>query len=90
LIMAENKKKTEKKPAKSAKGGTKPTAAGAARLAAAGAVSMDIGGAGSTTLRSSRATGSQRGRRRYLSARRSRFFRDVVAGVVRDQAKLIP
>ena len=89
LIMAENKKA---KP--SAKGpDRKANRRGAARLAAVQALyQMDIGGAGINDIFAefeSHWLGNEVEGDKYLPAEAA-FFRDVVAGVVRDQAKLDP
>jgi transcription antitermination protein NusB len=94
--MAENKKSQEKKPAtKGPEKGKdkKANRRGAARLAAVQALyQMDIGGAGINDIFAefeSHWLGSEVEGDKYLPAEAA-FFKDVVAGVVRDQAKLDP
>jgi transcription antitermination protein NusB len=95
-MMAENKKAQEKKPQdkKPAKGpDKKANRRGAARLAAVQALyQMDIGGAGINDIFAefeSHWLGNEVEGDTYLPAEAA-FFRDVVSGVVRDQAKLDP
>ena len=88
LIMVENKK------AKPAKGpDRKANRRGAARLAAVQALyQMDIGGAGINDIFAefeSHWLGNEVEGDKYLPAEAA-FFKDIVAGVVRDQAKLDP
>ena len=89
--MAENKKKQEKKPAKGPD--KKANRRGAARLAAVQALyQMDIAGAGINDIFAefeSHWLGGEVEGDKYLPAEAA-FFRDVVSGVVRDQAKLDP
>src|SRR5476649_2152431 len=96
LIMADDKKKQEKKPAKGPdkKGADKKAnRRGAARLAAVQALyQMDIAGAGINDIFAefeSHWLGGEVEGDKYLPAEAA-FFKDVVAGVVRDQAKLDP
>jgi transcription antitermination protein NusB len=95
-MMAENKKAQEKKSQdkKPAKGpDKKANRRGAARLAAVQALyQMDIGGAGINDIFAefeSHWLGNEVEGDTYLPAEAA-FFRDVVSGVVRDQAKLDP
>jgi N utilization substance protein B len=88
LIMVENiKKKPVKGPAR------KANRRGAARLAAVQALyQMDISGAGINDIFAefeSHWLGNEVEGEKYLPAEAA-FFRDVVSGVVRDQAKLDP
>jgi len=90
LIMAENKKQ----PSKPAKGpDKKANRRGAARLAAVQALyQMDIAGAGINDIFAefeSHWLGGEVEGEKYLPAEAA-FFRDVVSGVVRDQARLDP
>jgi len=94
--MADNSNKPEKKPAKGfAKKDPdkKANRRGAARLAAVQALyQMDIGGAGINDIFAefeSHWLGNEVEGDKYLPAEAA-FFRDVVSGVVRDQAKLDP
>ena len=94
--MAMNKNRQEKKPANSLdkKGlDKKANRRGAARLAAVQALyQMDIGGAGLNDIFAefeSHWLGNEVEGDTYLPAEAA-FFRDIVAGVVRDQAKLDP
>jgi transcription antitermination protein NusB len=93
--MADHKNPPEKKPAKE-QGKSKDRKAnrrGAARLAAVQALyQMDIAGAGINDIFAefeSHWLGNEVEGDKYLPAEAA-FFRDVVAGVVRDQAKLDP
>jgi N utilization substance protein B len=95
-MMAENKKAQDKKPQdkKPAKGSDKKAnRRGAARLAAVQALyQMDIGGAGINDIFAefeSHWLGNEVEGDKYLPAEAA-FFRDVVSGVVRDQARLDP
>jgi N utilization substance protein B len=89
--MAENKKSQDKKPAKGHD--KKANRRGAARLAAVQALyQMDIGGAGINDIFAefeSHWLGNEVEGDKYLPAEAA-FFQDIVAGVVRDQAKLDP
>ena len=89
--MADHKKPQDKKPAKAPD--KKANRRGAARLAAVQALyQMDIGGAGINDIFAefeSHWLGGEVEGDKYLPAEAA-FFRDVVAGVVRDQAKLDP
>src|SRR6195952_4623570 len=89
--MADNKKNQEKKPAKGPD--KKANRRGAARLAAVQALyQMDIAGAGINDIFAefeSHWLGGEVEGDKYLPAEAA-FFRDVVSGVVRDQAKLDP
>src|SRR6202034_3721007 len=91
LIMAENKKSQPKQPSKGPD--RKANRRGAARLAAVQALyQMDIGGAGINDIFAefeSHWLGGEVEGDKYLPAEAA-FFRDVVSGVVRDQAKLDP
>ncbi|HTE92549.1 MAG TPA: transcription antitermination factor NusB, partial [Bradyrhizobium sp.] len=93
--MAENSKKQAKKPAKGQEKGKdkKANRRGAARLAAVQALyQMDIGGAGINDIFAefeSHWLGGEVEGDKYLPAEAA-FFKDVVAGVVRDQGKLDP
>src|SRR6266849_9032264 len=93
--MAETSKKQEKKPAKGQEKNKdkKANRRGAARLAAVQALyQMDIAGAGLNDIFAefeSHWLGSEVEGDKYLPAEAA-FFKDVVAGVVRDQAKLDP
>src|SRR5258707_15036866 len=91
LIMADNKKNQEKKSAKAPD--KKANRRGAARLAAVQALyQMDIGGAGINDIFAEfESHWLRRGVEgaKYLPAEAA-FFKDVVAGVVRDQGKLDP
>src|SRR5260370_16832751 len=85
--MMEENKKPAKAPEK------KANRRGAARLAAVQALyQMDIGGAGINDIFAefeSHWLGGEVEGDKYLPAEAA-FFRDIVAGVVRDQAKLDP
>ena len=89
--MAENKNRQEKKPAKAPD--KKANRRGAARLAAVQALyQMDIAGAGINDVFAefeSHWIGGEVEGEKYLPAEAA-FFRDVVSGVVRDQARLDP
>jgi N utilization substance protein B len=89
--MAENNRKQENRKAKGAD--KKANRRGAARLAAVQALyQMDIAGAGINDIFAefeSHWLGGEVEGDKYLPAE-SAFFRDVVSGVVRDQAKLDP
>ena len=89
--MADNKKSAGKKPPRVRT--KKANRRGAARLAAVQALyQMDIGGAGINDIFAefeSHWLGGEVEGDKYLPAEAA-FFRDVVAGVVRDQAKLDP
>jgi len=89
--MAENRKTQESKPAKTPD--KKANRRGAARLAAVQALyQMDIGGAGINDIFAefeSHWLGGEVEGDKYLPAEAA-FFRDVVSGVVRDQARLDP
>jgi len=89
--MADNNKKQDKKPAKGPD--KKANRRGAARLAAVQALyQMDIAGAGINDIFAefeSHWLGGEVEGDKYLPAEAA-FFRDVVSGVVRDQAKLDP
>ena len=89
--MAEIKKATKKTEAKPAE--KKANKRGAARLAAVQALyQMDIGGAGINDIFAefeSHWLGNEVEGDQYLPAEEA-FFRDVVAGVLRDQNKLDP
>src|SRR3954462_8502040 len=89
--MAENNRKQENRKAKGAD--KKANRRGAARLAAVQALyQMDIAGAGINDIFAeceSPRLGREVEGDKYLPAE-SAFFRDVVSGVVRDQAKLDP
>jgi N utilization substance protein B len=89
--MAENKKKQEKKPAKGSD--KKANRRGSARLAAVQALyQMDIAGTGVNDIFAefeSHWLGGEVEGDKYLPAEAA-FFRDVVSGVVRDQARLDP
>ena len=89
--MADNKKNQEKKSAKAPD--KKANRRGAARLAAVQALyQMDIGGAGINDIFAefeSHWLGGEVEGDKYLPAEAA-FFKDVVAGVVRDQGKLDP
>jgi N utilization substance protein B len=94
--MAEIKKATAKKPEKKPVGRPaekKANKRGAARLAAVQALyQMDIGGAGINDIFAefeSHWLGNEVEGDQYLPAEEA-FFRDVVAGVLRDQNKLDP
>ena len=91
LTMAESKKSHAKKPAKGPD--KKANRRGAARLAAVQALyQMDIAGAGINDIFAefeSHWLGGEVEGDKYLPAEAA-FFRDVVSGVVRDQAKLDP
>ena len=88
--MAENKNKQEKKPPRRQR---KANRRGAARLAAVQALyQMDIAGAGINDIFAefeSHWLGNEVEGDKYLPAEAA-FFQDIVAGVVRDQAKLDP
>src|SRR6202046_127053 len=90
-MMADDKKTQEKKPAKGPD--KKANRRGAARLAAVQALyQMDIGGAGINDIFAefeSHWLGNEVEGEKYLPAEAA-FFRDVVSGVVRDQARLDP
>ena len=85
--MADGKNKAAKAP------GRKANRRGAARLAAVQALyQMDISGAGSNDVFAefeSHWIGNEVEGEKYLPAEAA-FFRDVVSGVVRDQARLDP
>ncbi|HEY0327546.1 MAG TPA: transcription antitermination factor NusB [Rhodopseudomonas sp.] len=89
--MAEIKKTIDKKQAP--KGEKKANRRGAARLAAVQALyQMDVGGAGLNDIFAefeSHWLGNEVEGDQYLPAEQA-FFQDVVAGVVRDQARLDP
>jgi N utilization substance protein B len=89
--MADNKRNQEKKSAKAPD--KKANRRGAARLAAVQALyQMDIGGAGINDIFAefeSHWLGGEVEGDKYLPAEAA-FFKDVVAGVVRDQGKLDP
>ncbi len=89
--MADNKKSQAKQPPKGLD--KKANRRGAARLAAVQALyQMDIGGAGINDIFAefeSHWLGGEVEGDKYLPAEAA-FFRDVVSGVVRDQAKLDP
>jgi N utilization substance protein B len=89
--MSGDKKNPEKKPAKGPE--RKANRRGAARLAAVQALyQMDIAGAGINDIFAefeSHWLGGEVEGDKYLPAEAA-FFRDVVSGVVRDQAKLDP
>jgi transcription antitermination protein NusB len=89
--MTEDRKRPTHKPAKGAE--RKANRRGAARLAAVQALyQMDIAGAGINDIFAefeSHWLGGEVEGEKYLPAEAA-FFRDVVSGVVRDQAKLDP
>ena len=91
--MAEIKKAAIKKPAAAKPAEKKANKRGAARLAAVQALyQMDIGGAGINDIFAefeSHWLGNEVEGEQYLPAEEA-FFRDVVAGVLRDQNKLDP
>ncbi|MDB5501897.1 MAG: NusB antitermination factor [Tardiphaga sp.] len=96
--MAEIKKTAAKKPTDKKSGAAKPAdkkanKRGAARLAAVQALyQMDIGGAGINDIFAefeSHWLGNEVEGDQYLPAEEA-FFRDIVAGVLRDQNKLDP
>jgi N utilization substance protein B len=96
--MAEIKKTAAKKPTDKKSGAAKPAdkkanKRGAARLAAVQALyQMDIGGAGINDIFAefeSHWLGNEVEGDQYLPAEEA-FFRDIVAGVLRDQHKLDP
>jgi N utilization substance protein B len=96
--MAEIKKTAAKKPTDKKSGAVKPAdkkanKRGAARLAAVQALyQMDIGGAGINDIFAefeSHWLGNEVEGEQYLPAEEA-FFRDIVAGVLRDQNKLDP
>src|ERR1700712_1617900 len=95
MIMAENKKKQDKKPGKAADNGgdKKATRRGAARLAAVQALyQMDIGGSGLNDILAefeSHWLGREVEGEQYLPAEAA-FFRDIVGGFVADQRRLDP
>ena len=93
LIMADNTGKPGKKPPEKKNPDKKANRRGAARLAAVQALyQMDIGGAGINDIFAefeSHWLGNEVEGDKYLPAEAA-FFRDVVSGVVRDQAKLDP
>ncbi|MDB5655515.1 MAG: NusB antitermination factor [Tardiphaga sp.] len=91
--MAEIKKAAVKKPAAAKPAEKKANKRGAARLAAVQALyQMDIGGAGINDIFAefeSHWLGNEVEGDQYLPAEEA-FFRDIVAGVLRDQHKLDP
>jgi N utilization substance protein B len=91
-VMADIKKPLDRKPAPKS-GDRKANRRGAARLAAVQALyQMDIGGAGINDIFAefeSHWLGNEVEGEQYLPAEQA-FFQDIVAGVVRDQAKLDP
>ena len=91
MIMADNKKSPAKQPPKGPD--KKANRRGAARLAAVQALyQMDIAGAGINDIFAefeSHWLGNEVEGDKYLPAEAA-FFRDVVSGVVRDQARLDP